>query len=223
MGREQKITSSVYRKVAIDIAKNIAEEKYIVGQKLYGRSVLASHYGVSPETIRKAVHLLKDVCILDTEKGSGIEVKSTEKAKDFIKLQSEIENVSTVKNELITWAKDQMKEMEDIIDKIQFISDATERFKNADPFVPYEIKITSDSIAIGKTVDDLRFWHNTEGTIIAIRRDGHLIISPGPYATFNEGDVFYIVGNDKAYAAAMKLIFGSHSEQSALASDTQLT
>ncbi|MDR3342981.1 MAG: GntR family transcriptional regulator [Treponema sp.] len=206
MSEGQKITTSVYRQIAIDIAQDIAQGKYTTGQKLFGRSVLASYYQVSSETIRKAVFILKDVGIVDTEKGSGIEVKSVEKAREFIDRHNEVENVITVRNEIMHWAERQAQETDYIIEKIQFVIHTTERFKNSNPFTPYEIKITEDSPAIGKTANELHFWQNTGATIIAIRRGEALIISPGPYATFNKDDIFYLIGNDQAYAASIQLL-----------------
>ena len=213
MTKEQKITSPAYRKIAIDIANDIVKGKYTEGQKLFGRSVLASYYKVSPETIRRAVFLLKDVGILDTEKGSGIEVKSISKAKEFIDFQTELKSVANAKDEVIQWAKKQAEETSEVIAKIQFIIDAANRMKNFDPVLPFALRVTSDSIALGKTIDELCFWHNTGGTIVAIRRNEDLIVSPGPYAVFNEGDIFYIVGNENTRMAALNLLFAKSAQQ----------
>lgn len=207
MDKEQKLATSVYRKIAIHIAKSVAEGKYVEGQKIYGRSVLASQYKVSPETIRKAVYILKDMGILDTEKGRGVEVISVNRAKEFVERYNEIESITSAKGEIAQWAHKQAKETAVIINKIQFIVDSAERFKNISPITPFEIKITREAKVIGKTADELRFWHNTGGTIVAIKRGGDMIISPGPYATFQEDDIFYMVGNDQAYVAAKKILF----------------
>lgn len=208
MEKEKTLTTSIYRKVAIDIAKNIANGKYTEGQKLFGRSVLASQYKVSPETIRKAVHILKSMDILDVEKGSGIEVVSVKKAIEFVESYNNIETISETKNEVLIWAKKQVKETSEIVKKIQSIIDVAERFSNVNPFIPFEIKITNESIILGKTQEEVKFWENTGGTIIAINRGGTLIISPGPCATFFENDIFYMIGSDQSYVAAKKIIFG---------------
>lgn len=207
MDKEQKITTSIYRKIAIDIAEDIVTGKYVEGQKLFGRSVLASQYKVSPETIRKAVYILKDVGILDIEKGRGINVISVHKAREYIERYNEVKNITVIKSEITQWAQKQMKETADVISKIQFIVDTAERFKNTSPLTPFEIKITGEAVVIGKSADELRFWHNTGGTIIAIKRGENLIVSPGPYATFQQDDIFYMIGNDQSYAAAKKLLF----------------
>ena len=208
MENENKITSSVYRWIAIDIAQNIINGKYVEGQRLFGRSVLASQYKVSPETIRKAVHILDDLGVLKAEKGSGIRVVSTDKAREFAERYNQIESMTATKQEILKWAQRQAKETAGVIDKIQFIVDTAERLKNVSPLVPFELAITHDSTAIGKTVNDLQFWHNTGATIIAIKRGEMLIVSPGPYAEFCEGDRFYIVGNETTFSAAKSLLYG---------------
>jgi len=208
MNKEQNVVVAVYRQIAIDIAKNIANGTYIEGQKLFGRSVLSSQYKVSPETIRKATHLLKDVGILEIEKGSGMQIKSISKAKEFVKRYNEVADLSIAKNELAAWAGKQMKETADMLKKVQFLVDTSERLKSLNPFTPFEIKITSDTLVIGKTVSEVQFWHNTGGTVIAIRRGENTIISPGPHAAFCVDDIFYIIGNDQVYAASEKLLFG---------------
>lgn len=206
MIEEEKKRVAIYRKIAIDITKNIVNGKYAEGEKLFGRSVLASQYKVSPETIRKAVYLLKDVGILDTEKGSGVEVKSVEKAKQFVELNKEIENITIVKNEIEKWSQKHIKEVTDVIKKIEFIVDSTNRLKSSSNLIPFEINITKECTCIGKTIENIQFWHNTGGTIVAILRDNNLIVSPGPYAEVNENDVFYIIGNEEAYLLAKKIL-----------------
>ena len=52
---EKAVQLPVYQKIAADIAAKIAERQYLVGEKIYSRSVIASQYSVSPETARKAI------------------------------------------------------------------------------------------------------------------------------------------------------------------------
>ena len=61
MANKHKIAEPIYQKIAIDIASKIAAGKYKAGEKIYGRSMLAAHYAVSPETIRRAMFMLQDV------------------------------------------------------------------------------------------------------------------------------------------------------------------
>ena len=203
----EKVTISQYRRIAIDIAENIVNGKYMQGEKLLGRSVLASHYKVSPETIRKAVFLLKDVGIVETEKGSGIEIVSPQKAEEFLKRNNSVGNLATIKKEIEAWAKDQVDQTSNILHKIQYVINETERINAVSPLNPFQIRITPECKIIGKSVDELHFWHITGGTIVAIRRGDKLIVSPGPYATFCEGDFFFVIGDDTVYSMTMKLLY----------------
>ena len=47
-----------YQRIAYDIAVRVAAGEIPVRRKMSGRSLLASEYGVSPETIRRALKLL---------------------------------------------------------------------------------------------------------------------------------------------------------------------
>jgi K+/H+ antiporter YhaU regulatory subunit KhtT len=208
MDKDQKVVASGYRKIAIDIANDIVGGKYKEGQKLHGRSVLSSYYGVSPETIRKAAFLLKDVGILDTERGSGIEVKSLDQAKDFVNRQKEIQSMNQIMNEIIRWTEAQRSEATEIVKKLQAVADMESHLKRRNSFTPFEIEVSKNSPVIGKSASELNFWHITGGTIVAIRREGTTFLSPGPYAVFNAGDIFYIVGNEAAYATTLKLLNG---------------
>jgi len=207
MTSHQEGGSPVYRQIAIDIARSIAAGKYGNGQKLFGRSVLASHYRVSPETIRKAVFLLKDVGILATEKGSGIEVVSSDKAREFIERYNEMESISSIHNEIVHSLQAQAEQTTKILQKVQYIVSAADRLNTVSPLNPYRIKVTADCKLLGKALGEVQFWHHTGGTVIAIQRKDEMIISPGPYAIFLEDDVFFIVGDSTSYSAIIKMLF----------------
>ena len=40
------------------------------------------------------------------------------------------------------------------------------------------------------------FWQNTGATLIAVKRNDELLLSPGPYISLNPNDVLIVVGND---------------------------
>ena len=50
------MVSSQYLQIALDLVSIIAKEEFSEGSKIYGRSVMASEYNVSPETIRSWSH-----------------------------------------------------------------------------------------------------------------------------------------------------------------------
>ena len=83
--------------------------------------------------------------------------------------------------------------------QVDKLIDYSERFKNSNPFAPIEIEIPKNSKLLGKTVAEVDFWQNTGATIIGIRRDDFLVLSPGPYAIFMEGDIYIMVVEESSY------------------------
>lgn len=196
----------VYQQIAIDIANQIVSGDFPIGTKLYGRSTLAGKYNVSPETIRRAIILLSDMDIVEVTKGSGIIIKSLDNSIKFIDKSEDIDSISSLKKEildLIIEKRENENKLEMLINK--FI-DYSNRFKNSNPFIPLEFEIEKNSNFLGKTISEVRFWQNTGATIIGIRRDHKLILSPGPYATFKEGDFFLTIGDENTYATIKKFL-----------------
>ena len=76
----QTVVPSQYLQIALDIAGRIACGELPEGSRIYGRSVMASEYNVSPETIRRALRLLADMKVVDIQKQSGVQVLSADSA-----------------------------------------------------------------------------------------------------------------------------------------------
>lgn len=191
-----KITSPRYQQIATDIASKIADKHYKVGEKIYARSSLASQYGVSSETARRAICILSDLDIVETNKGSGVIIKSYENAMKFVQQYNDIQTVNNLKKEILDSVERQRRETEFLHECLSNLIDKTDRFRSINPFVPFEITISSKTPYLNKTVSDINFWHNTCATIIAIKRNDALLMSPGPYAAFLEHDIFYFIGEE---------------------------
>jgi K+/H+ antiporter YhaU regulatory subunit KhtT len=179
----------------------IYKENFKEGDKLHGRSTLAGIYNVSPETIRRAIKLLEDVDVVKSHRGSGIIVLSREKAFKYINKFKNIESVASYKatlSNLIQQQKDLNNEIEGTIEKI---IDYTSRFSNTTAITPYEIEVTEKCAFIGKSIGGVSFWQHTGATIVGIRRNNETILSPGPYATFELGDILLVIGEEKVYNA----------------------
>jgi len=59
----------IHESIAVDLAERIANGEFVIGEKISGRTLLASHYGVSSETIRKAVAFLRAANIVSVSQG----------------------------------------------------------------------------------------------------------------------------------------------------------
>lgn len=197
--KDDSVIKPVYQQIAIDLANRIAHGEFEVGTKIHGRSTLAGQYNVSPETIRRAMILLEDMRIIDVQPGSGILVRSRDEAFKYIEKFKSKDSMTSIKKDIenVINAK---RELEDkLTTYIDKLMDTSERFKNTNPFAPLEIEIPSSSKLIGKTIGEINFWQNTGATIIGIRRDNSIILSPGPYAIFMDNDVFIMIGDENTY------------------------
>jgi K+/H+ antiporter YhaU regulatory subunit KhtT len=207
MENKFKITSPRYQQIAADVAAKIVDGHYKVGDKIYARSSLASQYGVSSETARRAICVLSDLKIVDTSKGSGVTIKSYENAIKFIKQYSDINTISNLKQDIIDSVDRQKKEIKYLYGCLSDLIDKTDRFRSVNPFTPFQIEITSATPYINKSASDINFWHNTSATIIAIKRNDSLLMSPGPYAVFQENDIFYFVGDENCIDRVKKYLY----------------
>lgn len=196
---QDTIIKPVYQQIAIDLASRIAQGEFVIGTKIYGRSTLASQYNVSPETIRRAVILLEDMKIVEVIQGSGIFVKSKEEAFKFIEKFKDKDSMESLKKDIKNLQNERKKVEEELNLYIDKLIDYSERFKNSNPFLPIEVEVPDNSKLIGKTIGEVKFWQNTGATIIGIRRNKTIILSPGPYAIFNKGDIYIVIGDENSY------------------------
>lgn len=192
---------SKYEEIALDLANAIYKGNYKEGEKLHGRSTLAGVYNVSPETIRRAIKLLEDVDVVQSSRGSGIIILSKDKAFKYINKFKNIESVASLKASLTTQISDIQQSQSEVLSTIDKIIDYAGKFSNTTAITPLEIEITENCTLIGKSIGGVNFWQHTGGTIVGIRRDDDTILSPGPYTTFEVGDVLLVIGEEKVYNA----------------------
>lgn len=187
--------AAMYLSIATDIAQRIINDEFAIGSRIAGRTLLASHYNVSSETIRKAVALLKDANVVNVSQGKEITVLSVEEAYRFIDHHKSMQSVYSLRQELeilLEKKNDIDKRLESVLNDIIGYSD---RLKNLNPYNPIEVKIPANSHLVGRTIADIKLWQHTGATVVAIRRDTDIIISPGPLAVIEADDRLVIVGN----------------------------
>lgn len=207
-----QVFNSRYQKIAIDIAKRIMSGELKPGQKLSGRSVLSSHYNVSPETIRRSISLLQDMQVVDVYRGSGIIINTVEKAIIFVERFKNIEKTYNLKNDLLNLIE-QKRSLDDKFENLlEQIIDNTDKFKHLSPYNPIEIRVSRNSPQIGKTIGELKFWQNTGGTVIAVIRNRDVVVSPGPYATVQANDIIVAVGGNVAIEVMNSFVNDSEEE-----------
>ena len=203
----QAVVPSQYLQIALDLAGRIAKGELPEGSRIYGRSVMASEYNVSPETIRRALRLLADMKVVEVKPQSGAVVLSADSARRYIENFEENADVRALRKQL----KDLMEEYADLSRRLSdtvaaLVKSRTTFSAAGEPFPNYEVPVPKDSPLIGKSIGTLKFWQSTGGTIVAIRRGQTVILSPGPYAELYAGDVIVLVGSPSAAEAAHRLV-----------------
>jgi K+/H+ antiporter YhaU regulatory subunit KhtT len=202
-----KISIPKYQQIAADVAAKIAEGHYQEGDKIYVRSSLASQYGVSSETARRAICVLSDMNIVKSTKGSGVVILSKTKAIDFINKFNTINQINYLKKNILSGLEQQIDQSNQLKTMISDLVYKTARFRVVNPFTPFEIEITADANHLGDSVSKANFWHNTTATIIAIRRNEDIIISPGPYAVLTIGDILYYIGDENCHQRVNNFLY----------------
>lgn len=128
--------------------------------------------------------------------GSGINVSSLSNAYSFVRKFQNKDTIRSLKNEIRALISQKNDIENSIKKKIDMIVDYSDRLKNSNVFTPLEIEIDDNSHLIGRTISETKFWQNTGATIIAIKRNDALVLSPGPYGGFEKGDVIFVIGGE---------------------------
>lgn len=203
----QAVVPSQYLQIALDLARRIAGGELPEGCRVYGRSVMASEYNVSPETVRRALRLLADMKVVEVKPQSGAVVLSADSARRYIENFEENADVRSLRTQL----RELMSAYDGLHRRMGETVDALLKRQNAfaspgEPLPNYEVTVPADSPCLGKSIGALKFWQSTGSTIVAIRRGQTVILSPGPYAELYAGDVVILVGSPAAAEAAHHLI-----------------
>ena len=195
-----------YIRIAIDIAESIVNKELLASTKISGRSTLASKYNVSPETIRKAVALLKDCEVVSSTPKNGITILSIENASLFISNMQTSNKSNDLRKDIKELLDEKTSIDNRIKDKIDHVFELSSRPKHIASFYPYELQTPEDSHLIGKTIGKSSFWFHTGSTIVMLKRDDKIILSPGPNAKFKNNDTIAFVCKAEHYELTKNFI-----------------
>lgn len=208
MNKKDIVSRPRYQQIAADIAAKIVDRHYKIGEKIYARSSLASQYGVSSETARRAICILSDLKIVESVKGSGIRIISYENAFDFVKNYKDIQSVNDIKRKILKTTDALINNCKELNILVSDLIERTGKFKSINPFVPFEIIIDDSALYIGKTLSEINFWHNTSATIVGVKHNNQLYMSPGPYFVIEKGDTLYFVGDENCGERVRNFLYG---------------
>ena len=205
---DARIIAPVYAQIALDIAKRIAQGTLKENTKVCGRSIMSSEYGVSPETVRRSMHLLSDMGIVEIKHNSGTIVRSAEKARRYIERFGDHQGIRSMQKNLTKLIEQQEQATCKISDVVVSVIRLSEHATEINPFTNHEEHVPVNSPLIGRTLADLRFWQQTGATVIAIRRGEMIVLSPGPYAMIQEKDILVYVSDISCTEIVSALVRG---------------
>lgn len=188
----------IYRAIAVEIARRIINDDLAEGARLSGRTLLASQYGTSPETVRKAVALLKEEGVADVSQGREIVILSKDNAFRFIERFQSVESVYSLRQDLELLLRQKQEIDAKLEELLKDIINHTDRLRNLTPYNPAEIEVGAESRAAGKTLGQLRLWQHTGATVVAVRRGTELTVSPGPNTRLAPLDRLVVIGDADA-------------------------
>ena len=185
-----------YMRIAASVAERIAEGQFAEGEKLSGRSKLSSEYAVSPETIRKAVQLLRDMRVVSVKEQSGVYVLSADSARRYLQTVQDRSALVGKKRRLRALLEQQESLTKQVAELCRSILDEEILPVQAEQSLPnYAVRVPAGWADAGRNLGELHFWQATGATVVAIRRGGTTILSPGPYAELHAGDSVVFVGD----------------------------
>ena len=199
MAGDRKTGAPVYQQIAIDMATKISNGKFRPGERISGRSTMAGHYNVSPETIRRAVSILEDAGVVAARPQAGIEILSRDKAVELVHKFRDIEALTAIKNNICELLQSITRQQIELQENVRLLIESSERYKTLNPFMPFELQIAPGSLVVGQSLSSARFWNNTGATIIGIKRGEETILSPGPNTELRARDILVFIGDDETY------------------------
>ncbi len=192
---KQPETQPRYLEIAIDLAQQIKQRKIKTGQKLKGRSLAASHYNVSPETIRKSLHLLAEFQIITIKDKSGAFVESRDAAIDFLafyRKRRKVDQTFQTISELIQTRKRVDRELEH---QLKTIKNHVHTAQTTIPIEHFAVTLHADHDLVGTPAGDTD-WPSTSGaTLFGVESVSRGILSSVPRDyVFQAGDVLHFSG-----------------------------
>ncbi|KKM09031.1 hypothetical protein SY88_21090 [Clostridiales bacterium PH28_bin88] len=189
------------------IAGEIGRGVYAEGQRVSGRSILAGQYGVSPETVRKALALLQARQVVEVVPGSGVIILSRQAARNFTRDFEEHNSLETLERRLDALVKQRNKlnaEIDKLVREIvHFKTGMLKSMQNAE-----EVLVAPGSPLIGKSVQEAQLRTVTGVTVTAVRRRGRWYASPGTELQLGAGDLLLVVGRQEAVDRLRRLAEG---------------
>lgn len=196
---------SRYEQISLDIAQKIVRGEFRVGQKLSGRSLLAGTYNVSPETIRRSIALLQNIGVVEAVTGSGIVIKSSKLAKEYLTEYNERQEIINLRNR-INNTLEQRRQLDQELEKelsklLEYAFQKSSILQQIE-----EVTIPEKSWIAGLTIANTDMRNRTGATVVAVIRNGQEMFSPPADFALQENDILIVVGTTGAKERVKEMV-----------------
>lgn len=186
-----------YEQIAVDIADKIARGTYDEGHVLYGRSLLASAYNVSPETIRRALTLLRSVDVVNVEGGKGAVVKSRRKAQEYVEHFNYRRGLLEEERKFAELLEQRRTLDRAIEEQLKKMMSATSRMVTLLPMVN-EVIVAHGAPLAGQSLKESNFRGETKATVLSVERKGKEVLAGDLDILIQAEDILIFVGDEAA-------------------------
>ena len=140
---------------------------------------------------------------------NGVNIASKQKAQEYLAQYQEVETMQDLRTQIMQSVESQRRELANFSSILDKLVDQTEHFQKINPLTPIEFEVEKDSEKFGLSLGEMNLWQNTGATVVAILQNAELIVSPGPYATLNQGDTLYFVGASDTGQIVQNFFYGN--------------
>lgn len=184
---------AAYKKIARDIARKVTTGEYQVGSKLRGRSMLASAYNVSSETVRKAIVQLSHYEVVMVKQSSGIYITSKENAEIFLKDHEKLKEEQQIYNKMTDLLSDMGNIREEMVEQMSLIRENVGKVQKT-AYRIFSLYISSSELTVLRTIADFDFIEEERGLVIGIKRESGDIVMPDKTVMLQERDQIFFSG-----------------------------
>jgi|GEM_PF-1491690 DNA-binding transcriptional regulator YhcF (GntR family) len=202
----KKNTVPVFEQIAYELACKIKNDELKLEQKIRGRTIIASEFSVSSETVRKALALLEKQGVVEIKEQSGVYVKSKAEAIKYIAMHHQ--NFETEKQfeEIEELLKNNIQTNKDLQLKFKQIKKNNNLHKSVLPINTFSIVIKKYDAFLSKDFSIDEFELITGGNIFGIVRKDLIISGVKRSFTFQVGDEIFISGGESVKQKTLSFI-----------------
>jgi DNA-binding GntR family transcriptional regulator len=192
----KKNTVPVFEQIAYELACKIKNDELKYQEKIRGRSIIASEFSVSSETVRKALALLEKKGVVDIKEQSGAYVKSKVEAVKYIAMHHQNFKTEQQFEEIEQLLKESIRAHKDLQKQFKQIKKNNDLHKSVLPINTFSITLKQYDAFLSEDFLIDEFEQIVGGNIFGIVRKDLIISGIKRNDTFEIGDEVFISGGE---------------------------